>query len=392
MSSLIGFEIKKFCNRRKNLLVLLIFIILSIVFITLNSKLEKDLKNSEITSMDLEMESIKNSLTHVENEIIRLPDNEKLKQMKTSSEEDLKLLKGMKIAYSSNDMNKYLEYKIQKDSKLVDDIESGFVISELNTEEMKRNIEINTVLLNEGIDPIFTQVSMEGFNFLRLFINSPISIIIVILIIVLSADVVSSEYDSNTYKLLFTQPISKRKILLSKIISSLIMVVIIVFGIIAIVFCVLGIKNGFGSINYPTLFYDNGAIGIVPLGKFLGYGLILFIILTTFICILAVTISSFCKSNSNSLSTSIIIAVALYMISNKGFFSGLAHLNPFVYFDISNVLQGSIATTYENVNINFKYGALTLGVSTIMLLAAAILLFEKKFLIFNKFKGLSNDK
>jgi len=80
------------------------------------------------------------------------------------------------------------------------------------------------------------------------------------------------------------------------------------------------------------------------------------------------------------------------MISNKGFFSGLAHLNPFVYFDISNVLQGSIATTYENVNINFKYGALTLGVSTIMLLAAAILLFEKKFLIFNKFKGLSNDK
>lgn len=392
MSSLIGFEIKKFCNRRKNLWVLLIFIILSIVFITLNSKLEKDLKKSEITSVDLEMESIKNSLTHVESEIIRLPDNEKLKQMKTSSEEDLKLLKGMKIAYSSNDMSKYLEYKIQKDSKLVDDIESGFVIAELNTEEMKRNIEINTVLLNEGIDPIFTQVSMEGFNFLRLFINSPISIIIVILIIVLSADVVSSEYDSNTYKLLFTQPISKRKILLSKIISSLIMVGVIVFGIIAVVFCVLGIKNGFGSINYPTLFYDNGVIGIVPLGKFLGYGLILFIILTTFICILAVTISSFCKSNSNSLSTSIIIAVALYMISSKGLFSALAHFNPFAYFDISNVLQGSIATTFDNINVNFKYGVLTLGLSTIALLIVTILLFERRNMAFNRLRFLSKQK
>lgn len=384
MSSLIEFEIKKFCNRKKNLLVIVLFIILSVIFIILNYNLESKLKKSEITSIDLEVESVENALTNVKNEMIRLPNNEKLKKINSNYEEQLNLLKDMRVAYVSDDFNKYLQCKIQLDKNLLSNIESGDIISPQNPEEIKRNIEINTVLLEEGIEPIYTSVSMEGFNFIKLFLNTPISIIIVILIIVLSADVISSEFDSNTYKLLFTQPISKMKILLSKTIAILIMVNAIMLGIITICFCSLGAIKGFGSINYPIQFYNNGVIEYIGIGKFILFELILFIILITFICILAVIISSFSKSTSNSIAVSIIITVSAYMISSKGFFSKLAHLNPFIYFDISNVLQGNLATSYGNANVNFKYGALILGLSTILLLIVTIFFFEKSNINFNK--------
>lgn len=389
MSSLIGFEIKKFCNRRKNLLVLILFIILSIIFITLNSSLESQLEKSEGTSIDLEIQSVEDALIKTKSEIERLPDNEKLKIINNNYEEELNLLKDLKNAYASKDFNKYLESKIQLDKNLLTNIENGNVISPQTPKEISQNIELNTLLLEEGIKPIYTSVSMEGFNFIQLFLNSPISILIVIFIIILSADIVSSEFDSNTYKLLFTQPISKINILLSKLVATLIMVSITLFGIITICFLALGFTRGFGAINYPIQFYNNGATEYITIGKFILFELLLFIMLITFICILSVAISSFSKSTSNSIAVSIIVTVSGYMLSSKGFFVKFAHLNPFVYFDISDVLKGSIATSYGNGNVNFKYGAMTLGLSIIILLLINILLFKRNNVNFNKIYKLN---
>ena len=124
-------------------------------------------------------------------------------------------------------------------------------------------------------------------------------------------------------------------------------------------------------------FYNNNIIEYISIGEFILFEIVLFIIVTVFISILSVTISSFSKSTSNSISTTIILVVSAYMISNKGFLSNLSHLNPFVYFDISNVLQGNLAISYGNVNINFKFGVLVLGLSTIIFLIANVFLFKK---------------
>ena len=372
MISLIEFEIKKFLNRKKNLLVISILVILAAIFITLNSSLDKNSSINTIASIESEIKSIEEALNKVESEIIRLPDNEKLKWINSDYEKELSLLRDMKNSYISNDYNKYLQSKIELDKKLLKNIEDENVIYSDDPNEIINDIELNTLLLENSIKPINTSVSMEGFNFIKLFLNSPISIILVILILILSSDVVSSEFDSNTYKLLFTQPISKNKIIISKIISTLIMVNVILFSVIAICFIILGAVNGFGDINYPIEFYNNGVIEYISIGKFILYELILFIILTAFMCILGVFISSLSKSTSNSVAVSIIITVSAYMISSQGFISKLEHLNPFIYFDISSVLQGKSANLFTNVNINFKYGVVTLMVSIIILLIPLI--------------------
>lgn len=377
MSNLIGFEIKKFCNRRKNLMVIMIFLILSVIFITFNFTLEKQFEISGEKSIDLQIESLEDSLSDVKSEIIRLPENEKLKKINSNYEKQLNILKDIKIAYASNDFNKYLEGKIQLDKNLLKNIEDGDVISPENPDEIKNDIDINTLLLEKGIAPIYSSVSIEGFNFIKLFLNNPISIILVILIIVLSADAVSSEFDFDTYKLLFTQPISKIKILSSKILATLIMINVIIFGIITICFFMLGFTRGFGSINYPTYFYNNNVIEYISIGKFILFEIVLCLLLTTFICVLSVTISSFSKSSSDSIAISIIIVVFAYMVSKKGFLGDISHLNPFIYIDLSSVLQGDLAKLYDNSNISFKYGILTIILSTVILLLINIFLFQK---------------
>ena len=90
MSNLVRFEIKKFCNRKKNLLSIIVFILLVIVFITLNLNLENKLKKSEKTSIDLEIESVESALSNVEVELIRLPDNENLETIKIKSTQKYK--------------------------------------------------------------------------------------------------------------------------------------------------------------------------------------------------------------------------------------------------------------------------------------------------------------
>lgn len=127
------------------------------------------MEKSEITSIDLQIESMEDALNNIENEIIRLPDNEKLKKIKSSYEQELNLLTDIRKAYINNDFNKYLESKIQLDKNLLINIKSGDIISPYDPKEIEQRIEVNTILYEEGIKPIYTSVSMEGFNFIKLF-------------------------------------------------------------------------------------------------------------------------------------------------------------------------------------------------------------------------------
>ena len=198
MINLIIFETKKFFNRKKNIFSIALFLVLVIVFVFLNLSLEEQYKRSEVTSIDFQIDSLKESLSKVESEISRLPENDNLKVIKSDYEEELDLLKDTKVALANKEYHRVLENKIKMDKLLLKGIESENTISSKSIKEIEESIQINTYLIENNIEPIFDQVSMQGFNFIRVFLNNPISIILIILIIILSADIMSSEFDSNT--------------------------------------------------------------------------------------------------------------------------------------------------------------------------------------------------
>ena len=379
MINLIIFETKKFFNRKKNIFSIALFLVLVIVFVFLNLSLEEQYKRSEVTSIDFQIDSLKESLSKVESEISRLPENDNLKVIKSDYEEELDLLKDTKVALANKEYHRVLENKIKMDKLLLKGIESENTISSKSIKEIEESIQINTYLIENNIEPIFDQVSMQGFNFIRVFLNNPISIILIILIIILSADIMSSEFDSNTYKLLFIQPISRKKILLSKVLATIIIINVIIFTIIGVLFGILGIINGFGNMNYPVKFYNNGITELIGIGKFILLEFVILGIISTFTCVLSLAISSLNKSTSNSIAVMIIITIGAYMISSSGLINKIAHVNPFAYFNISSLLQGDLAILYDNYNVDFKFALLIIPILTIMILIANIVNFEKKY-------------
>lgn len=379
MNNLISFEIKKFFHRKKNLITLVLFAVLIIGFVSINRNLENSYKKSEIESIDYSISSLNKEIPETKNLLKEYPGNKNLEISLATQEKEIKIYEREKEAYISKDFSEYLKCKIEIDKDTLDGIENNTIISPSdNPEELKNKIKINKLLLEKKINPIFTNVSMESFNFCRLFLNSPFLILIAIIIIIWCADVVSSEFDYNTYKLLFTQPVSKAKILISKLLAAIILSTIILLLLLAVLFVMLGVINGFGSGEYPIQFFKDNVIQYINIGKFSILEMIMFIFIIIFIVSLSVGMSALFKNTSMSIAVSIIISVSLYMITTKGMLNSIAEINPFAFFDISSVLQGTASKMYSNNNVDFYHGILTLSVFSIIIIVSTIIYFNKQ--------------
>ena len=140
----------------------------------------------------------------------------------------------------------------------------------------------------------------------------------------------------------------------------------------------LGVINGFGSGEYPIQFFKDNVIQYINIGKFSILEMIMFIFIIIFIVSLSVGMSALFKNTSMSIAVSIIISVSLYMITTKGMLNSIAEINPFAFFDISSVLQGTASKMYSNNNVDFYHGILTLSVFSIIIIVSTIIYFNKQ--------------
>lgn len=387
MRVLIDFEVKKFFNRKKNKKLILLFLLLSTVLIMIHCNLENEYIKSEKNSIASEIKSVEEAIKESEQMQKQFPDSKDPQSDIDLYTKQLNLLKDKQNALLSNDNVMYLKSEIKLDEDLVNNIQSNKVIHPSESiKDIEDRININKYLLKKNIKPIFTSASMKGFNFITLFFNSPFAVIIMILIITLCADITSSEFESGTYKLLFTQPISTIKVFLSKVISSSIISAILVLIITSTYFCILGIFKGFGSSQYPVSFYNGSVQELIPVSKFIIHILLMQILITVFLCIFSVVISTVFKNTSTSISISIIISVSLYMLANSGLLVKLAFLNPFTYVNCNDILQGVYAGRYNVSNVNYYNGIILLVSVSILLFIFGVLYSRKKICIYKNKK------
>jgi ABC-type transport system involved in multi-copper enzyme maturation permease subunit len=102
---------------------------------------------------------------------------------------------------------------------------------------------------------------VTAYNFIRIVFTDIMPIFMIFLIIVFSADSISGEADAGTCKLLLIQPIGRNRIVLSKILAYSIICLGFFAIILSVLFFGLGLLFGFGSADYPTLFYTGTYIG-----------------------------------------------------------------------------------------------------------------------------------
>lgn len=385
MKTLIFFEFKRFLRKKKSIISILTFTVIILLYVLINNNQENKKYNEELPRCEFEINSVQeglNSVTVKYNQNANSDDQimlSNLDKIKVSYEKQLKLLNEKRLSIINKDWKNKLSAEIQLDKDLLENIQQGNVVTGETTDIINNRINQNELLLNKNIEPIYLDCSMKSFNFLRLVGINLVPLILVILIIVLCADFVSNDIEEGTYKLLLIQPITRNKIMYSKIIASSIICIATVFTIFFLFFVGLTLTEGTGAHNYPIAYYSGISTTFVDISKFDLYMIPLYIILIITIVAIAIMLSTIIGNNSSAISSAIVIYVALYIFSTQLHLLGkFAQFIPSTYSNIPILLDGTAGRTYNNNNITYLSGIIVLSIYTIICYIISLKTFKRK--------------
>lgn len=213
---------------------------------------EIKITTDEIASLEKEREKAKNKELY----------NSRIKEEKNKLEK-LKLRLEKDIPYDNNYLNTALEdykqvpqtYKEFKESIIKNtsefNIKEEYQIKRQYIEYMKNNAN-NKYIIDNKVDINSPKTTRN------LLINTLSDNFLFIMIIVAAGagSIVSTEFDKGTIKLLLIRPYSRNKILLSKYIVSMFMIIFAILSAFIMQLIVGGIFFGFSSLNIPVVIYN----------------------------------------------------------------------------------------------------------------------------------------
>jgi len=214
----------------------------------------KEIKTAtdEIASLEKEREKAKNKELY----------NSRIKEEKNKLEK-LKLRLEKDIPYDNNYLNTALEdykqapqtYKEFKESIIKNtsefNIKEEYQIKRQYIEYMKNNAN-NKYIIDNKVDINSPKTTRN------LLINtlSDNFLFIMIIVAAVAGSIVSTEFDKGTIKLLLIRPYSRNKILLSKYIVSMFMIIFAILSAFIMQLIIGGIFFGFSSLNIPVIIYN----------------------------------------------------------------------------------------------------------------------------------------
>lgn len=170
------------------------------------------------------------------------------------------------ISYDNSDLNSYLQCWLNarvsirqyKDNKNPSQTEKVYHQQDVATEAIARYAIENSIdgtISNQGNSNLKYGLVYSAKS--ELFdVFSGYSLFIIILIIIVAGTIVSEEFNKGTIKLLLVRPYSRVKILLSKYITCLIVLICSIIFVALMQTVVGGIVYGFDSYKNPTVMYN----------------------------------------------------------------------------------------------------------------------------------------
>jgi ABC-2 type transport system permease protein len=173
--------------------------------------------------------------------------------------------------------------------------------------------------LEHDIDP----QAPNGVTFAAGFMENAVSLFLPLLVLVVAADLVSSEHQLGTIKLLITRPVPRWKVLLSKYAALTLYVSLIVTATALFAYLIAGAVFGYGGWRAPVLTgfrvvgaeLDTSHVQIVPMWRFLlmESGLVWFSCLT--VAMLALMVSVLVRSTAAGMGIMLAALIAGMILS-----------------------------------------------------------------------------
>lgn len=353
----------------------------------INEMLERLDKDDWRYFANTELEETQKTLKELEEKKKETEDKQELEQIKSSIEsakidEEVSKYRIDKDIKYGNDYRNIALQKYQSASKSISSITNVDQLEYSEKTEYNENVEkkeINKYIIENNQD-IEKQNDVRGI--LKDFF-SEYGLFIIVMIIMIAGTIVSEEFNKGTIKLLLIKPYSRNKILLSKFITMLIMIVFSIVAVISMELIVGGIIFEYESLSVPVLEYNFNTQTLEQINIFAYLGIQVLAQLPMLI-LLGTLAFAFSTIFTNS-ALAIIISLLGYMSTNIINTMVIQHKVSFMKFfvtmnwDLSEYLFGGLPSME----------GMTLGFSVIMCALYFVVMIIPTFVLFNK-KNIKN--
>ena len=172
----------------------------------------------------------------------------------TSQIEGIDLRLKYNVDFSNNNRNQYINTYVANRSYILGQ-EGNDKLDDDAKEELERSEAENKEIIYRFENNIKDYSSNSNNGIIENFYNEYFLMILIIIIIV-SGSIVSEEFSKGTIKLLLVKPYSRTKILLSKYITSLLMIVFAIVFILLAQLIIGGIFFGYDTLTIPKIVYN----------------------------------------------------------------------------------------------------------------------------------------
>lgn len=201
----------------------------------------------------------------------------------------------------------YLEYQKNIDDEKYEEIFERMALEKYAYEKnIQYNILLNTESTNAPVPKDARIILMKIFdNF---------DIIFVFIVIAISSTIISEEYSKGTIKNLFVKPHKRAKIMCSKIITNIFIVIIIIVFMVLLQYTIGGLIFGFNSYSLDAIIYNKADQSINVMN--LAYYMINLTINKISLYILLIAIGILISSFTSNIALNILISLGIYIIFN----------------------------------------------------------------------------
>lgn len=263
-------------------------------------------------------------------------------------------------------------------------------------ENVNSQIKVNEYLINNNIIPQ-KPYKISAFVNMKNIIGFINIIFLPLLVLIICYDQISGEIHYSTVKMLLTKPITRGKILISKILSSFIICcgTLILFEVLT--FIILGIFFNVGNPLYPMNVGTKYGIDvldkispvinssfIIPIYRYLLDLLIIQVIFIFAEVAFGVFISTMYSNNVLSLMTSAISIFVLNIITFILPQSSLSKIYPYLfstYADGIGIIEGNLNLSLGTTNLNPNLAVLILLIWSIIFIVISYLYFNRKDIV-----------
>ncbi|WP_194192083.1 ABC transporter permease subunit [Clostridium chrysemydis] len=409
--------IKIFCKKKTWFIIIAtlcgLVLMNFLMYMQAEERRKSDLPENRIKQIEHNIAEYKSRIIETKETIEDLDKNsekEKLEYLKESLKDEENQLKNEKeylneVKKEINSPKKHWREKVKEDSDSLNvrkkEILKFNSKSEENLQELdniNRSLEENSYYLDNNVEPIDSYGFSLGINAMYIFFFLGVGIIGALMSVFMS-DIVSGECSPPTFKFLLVQPISRSKILVSKIIAINIAALLIILGSEVIVNIIgIGIIDGFDSLKalitvgegfrkvfrYDTINMEliNGSGYFITYFEFIlksfMYQSVFLITLTSFIFM----ISSLFKSNIMSMSVSVIITVVGGVLPQIELLrSGVLKYSFLSYGDVTHLITGWLGGRLYVENFTPNFAVIVMLITTVVCYTISFLRFKNRDII-----------